>query len=105
LAEETAKAVGYHAWHVQDKIRADSAWAFLFLSGLVLTSEYRENADSVAFKSKDEVAWADSVITYNADENKRTSEVTIGIILANGKDVADRLLQEDISDAHNLIGS
>lgn len=103
LAEETAKAVGYHAWHVQDKIRADSAWAFLFLSGLVLTSEYRENADSVAFKSKDEVAWADSVITYNADENKRTSEVTIGIILANGKDVADRLLQEDISDANAVM--
>jgi hypothetical protein len=29
LAEETAKAVEYHAWHVQDKIRADSAWAHM----------------------------------------------------------------------------
>jgi hypothetical protein len=44
-----------------------------------------------------------SVISYNADENKRTSEVTIGIILANGKDVADRLLQEDISDANAVM--
>jgi hypothetical protein len=30
-------------------------------------------------------------------------EVTIGIILANGKDVADRLLQEDISDANAVM--